>query len=228
MKTRERETARRLRRDEGRSIKEIARRVGVSVSSVSRWVRDIELTDQQVERLRLRNSYYNPQFAAWKASSEQARERRRRYQDDGRRLARLGAASHAAGVMLYWAEGDKTNRNCVRFSNADPYVMRVFLEFLRAYFDVPNSRVRITCHLFADHVSDQRAIEQFWLDFLTLPRARLCPSVVNVYSKYSEKKRRNKLPYGTCRLVVCDTRIVQSIFGSIQEYGGFERPEWLG
>jgi hypothetical protein len=51
---------------------------------------------------------------------------------------------------------------------------------------------------------------------------------VNVYSKYSQKKRRNKLPYGTCRLVVCDTRIIQSIFGSIQEYGAFERPEWLG
>jgi hypothetical protein len=73
-----------------------------------------------------------------------------------------------------------------------------------------------------------RQIEQFWLDILALPRHRLCPSVVNVYSKYSQKKRRNKLPYGTCRLVVHDTRIVQSIFGSIQEYGGFERPEWLG
>lgn len=24
------------------------------------------------------------------------------------------------------------------------------------------------------------------------------------------------------------TAIVQSIYGSIQEYGGFERPEWLG
>jgi hypothetical protein len=49
-----------------------------------------------------------------------------------------------------------------------------------------------------------------------------------VYSKHSQKKRRNKLPYGTCRLAVHDTRIVQSIFGSIQEYGGFDRPEWLG
>jgi hypothetical protein len=51
---------------------------------------------------------------------------------------------------------------------------------------------------------------------------------VNVYSKYSQKKRKNKLPFGTCRLVVNDTHVVQSIFGSIQEYGGFERPEWLG
>jgi hypothetical protein len=52
-------------------------------------------------------------------------------------------------------------------------------------------------------------------------------SVVNTYSKYSQKKRRNKLPYGTCKLTINSTRIVQTIFGSIQEYGGFDRPEWL-
>jgi hypothetical protein len=50
---------------------------------------------------------------------------------------------------------------------------------------------------------------------------------VNVYSKYSLKKRANKLPYGTCRVVVYRTRVVQSIYGAIQEYGGFDRPAWL-
>jgi hypothetical protein len=50
---------------------------------------------------------------------------------------------------------------------------------------------------------------------------------VNVYSKYSQKKRQNKLPYGTCRVSVYRTRIVQAIYGAIQEYGGFDRPEWL-
>ncbi len=50
---------------------------------------------------------------------------------------------------------------------------------------------------------------------------------MNVYSKYSEKKRRTRLPYGTVRVTVHSTHIVQSIYGAIQEYGGFERPEWL-
>jgi hypothetical protein len=51
---------------------------------------------------------------------------------------------------------------------------------------------------------------------------------VNVYSKYSQKKRQGRLPYGTVRVCVHSTEIVQQIFGAIQEYGGFERPEWLG
>ena len=49
-----------------------------------------------------------------------------------------------------------------------------------------------------------------------------------VYSKYSQKKRKGRLPYGTVRVVVHTTALVQSIYGAIQEYGGFERPEWLG
>jgi hypothetical protein len=61
-----------------------------------------------------------------------------------------------------------------------------------------------------------------------LPRSCLYKSTVNVYSKYSAKKRINRLPYGTCKLYVGDVRVVQSIYGSIQEYAGFERPEWLG
>ncbi|MEK6275897.1 MAG: hypothetical protein AABM30_11235 [Actinomycetota bacterium] len=52
-------------------------------------------------------------------------------------------------------------------------------------------------------------------------------STINTYSKYSKKKRRNKLPYGTCRLTVSDTRLVQHIYGAIQEYAGFEREEWV-
>jgi hypothetical protein len=37
----------------------------------------------------------------------------------------------------------------------------------------------------------------------------------------------NRLPYGTCRLMVHSTQVVQHIYGAIQEYGGFDRPEWL-
>ena len=82
-------------------------------------------------------------------------------------------------------------------------------------------------HLFADHAERQREIESFWLERLELPRECLQKSVVNRYSKYSQKKRMNRLPYGTCRLYVGSTRIVQHIYGAIQEYGGFDRPEWL-
>jgi hypothetical protein len=129
--------------------------------------------------------------------------------------------------MLYWAEGSKS-RNAAQFVNSDPAMVAFFAAFLRAYFEVPDEAFRIDCNLFADHLERQREIEQFWLDILHLPGSCLRKSTVNVYSKHSQKKRRNKLRYGTVRVCVHSTRVVQSIYGSIQEYGGFERSEWLG
>ena len=107
-------------------------------------------------------------------------------------------------------------------------MIRFFGDFLRRSYAVDDADVRIRCNLFADHLDRQHAIEQFWLDVLGLPRSCLRGSHVNVYSKRSQKKRRNRLPYGTCALAVHRTRVVQSIYGGIQEYHGFERPEWLG
>lgn len=128
--------------------------------------------------------------------------------------------------MLYWAEGSKM-RNSVQFVNSDPAMVCYFVRCMRTQYAVPDDGFRLDCNLFADHIERQREIEQFWLDTLGLPVSCLRKSTVNVYSKYSQKKRRNRLPYGTVRLCVHSTRIVQSIYGSIQEYGGFERPEWL-
>ena len=135
-------------------------------------------------------------------------------------------AFFVAGCMLYWAEGSK-QRNRVEFTNSDPEMVRFFVRFLKRYWDLRDDQIRVTCNLFADHVDRQREIERFWLEVAGLPRESLRTSTVNVYSKYSKKKRRNRLPYGTCRISVCRTWLVQTIFGAIQELGGFTRAAWL-
>jgi predicted transcriptional regulator len=223
VKTDEKRRARELRAD-GWSVKEIQRSLGVSRSSVSLWVRDVALTESQRRTLE-RRSKAGPLIAAERKAAA-ARERRRGYQEDGRRLVHELDASYAAGCMLYWAEGDKS-RNSVRISNADPDLVACFATFLRDHFSVPSERMTLYCNLFADHMERQQEIERYWLDHLGLPLASLRKSTVNTYSKYSLKKRANKLPYGTARLAVHSTQIVQTIYGSIQEYGGFDRPEWL-
>jgi hypothetical protein len=129
--------------------------------------------------------------------------------------------------MLYWAEGEKS-RWSVAVSNSDVHLLQVFATFLRRQFAVPDESMRLRCHLFDDHIERRREIESHWLTALALPANCLQTTIVNAYSPYSRKRRRNKLPYGTCKLVVHSTRIVQTIYGGIQEYGGFERPEWLG
>jgi hypothetical protein len=155
------------------------------------------------------------------------RHRRLWWQAEGHLAACAGDPLHAAATMLFWAEGSKHRRNAVQITNADPEVIRFFVGFLRSHFGVPDGRFRLACNLFADHAEKQREIEQFWLDLTGLPRSCMTKTMVNVYSKHSQKKRKNKLPHGTCRITVHDTRIAQHLYGAIQAYGGFERPEWL-
>jgi transcriptional regulator with XRE-family HTH domain len=227
MKTAERELARKLRREEGLPINEIARRVGVSKSSVSLWVRDIKLTAEQHEALQAMNPAYNRQLSGWLRVAERHRAKRIAAQESGRELARRREPLHLAGCMLYWGEGAKGPPNQVCFSNSDPEMARLFVRFLKTYFEIRDTDIRITCHLFADHVERQREVERYWLNVTGLPDASLRKSVVNLYSRSSKRKRVNKLPNGTCQVVLSRVHVLQSILGSIQEYAGFERPAWL-
>jgi transcriptional regulator with XRE-family HTH domain len=223
VKTVERLEARRLRA-EGWSVQEIERHLNVARSSVSRWVRDVELSVEARERLAA-HTRLGPIVAAERKAAR-ARATREWHQERGRILVHERDPSYSAACALYWAEGEKS-RNCVRVTNSDPEVLVYFIRFLRRHFGVPDHRMRVRCNLFADDRQRQREIEDYWLERLELPRASLRKSMVNSYSKYSQKKRINKLPFGTCDLVLNSTEIAQTIYGSIQELAGFDRPEWL-
>lgn len=209
----------------GLPVKEIARRVGVSVSSVSVWVRDVPLTAAQQAALDARNPVRSGQRNGTENSSRRRREERRSAQLHGRDLARRDDPGFVAGCMLYWAEGAK-NRNNVIICNADADLLATFRRFLRIHFAVPDEKLVFTANCFLGNGKTLDEIESWWLDRLDLPDTCLRKAVVNRASSASQRKRRT-LVYGTGRLVVHSTFIVQSIYGAIQEYAGIERPEWL-
>jgi hypothetical protein len=186
--------ARRLREVEGWSIKRIAREVHAAQSTVSLWVRDVELTRGRRRALR-----------DWAEEARRAamRVRRRRRADSapGRRRrvgiarARLIPCTSPAACSI-GEEGSKS-RNHVEFVNSDAGMVVLFVRFLRACYRMPHERIRVTCKCLTNNGIALEAIE------------------------------RRALAYGTVRVTVNSTAIVQSIYGAIQEYAGIERPEWL-
>jgi hypothetical protein len=70
-------------------------------------------------------------------------------------------------------------------------------------------------------------IQHWWLKRLTLPPTCLRRAVVNRPSSATKRRKGNVLPYGTGRLTVYSTDVIQSIYGAIQEYSGIDRPEWI-
>src|SRR5213080_405059 len=99
VKTAEREEARSMPRNEGRSIKEIARSLGVSTSSVSHWVRDIELTAEQHDALQAWNRLHERQRLA-RAAKHGDRPNDLRLDSRVGRLRPPGVARHASLTRL--------------------------------------------------------------------------------------------------------------------------------
>lgn len=128
--------------------------------------------------------------------------------------------------MLYWAEGTKS-RNTLEFSNSDPGMVAFFLAFLRRCFSIDDDRVRIRITAYPDNGISVAEIQAMWLRELSLPQTTLIKPVI-VQSKSGKTRAHRRLPAGVCSLrVTKSTRILQHIYGAIQEYGGFECPAWL-
>lgn len=83
----------------------------VSKSSVSTWVRDIELTEHQIDRLKAGQPRYGAQNAGSRANREKFYEIRKGYQEEGRAKAREGRPLHLIGCTLYWADGLRAQRS---------------------------------------------------------------------------------------------------------------------
>jgi hypothetical protein len=226
VKTTERELTRRLRGDHGLPVKEIARVVGVSVSSVSLWVRDIRLTPEQEAALDARNPVRSGQRRGTLNNSRRCRSARAAAQAHGREVARQGDPLHIKGCMLYWAEGAK-RRNSVTLTNADAALVDVFVRFLRTCYGVTDDKVTLSVNCFLANGFTLDAIQDWWLERLDLPASCLRAPAVNRLSSASKRLKGHILPYGTARVAVHSTFIVQSIYGAIQEYARIDRPEWL-
>ncbi len=224
----ERAKARELRVS-GLPYREIARRLHVSLNSAYRWTSDIELTDEQKEaNLRGPTGPLNPDrirraAASW---SKRCSLKRLAYQAEGRSRARGGDPLHQAGCMLYWAEGAKA-RNTVKFANSDPNMVKFFRRFLTESLEVPVERISLTLNVYTTNGMTIEEIERFWLALLELPYTAVRKHTLNHMPTSSSGRAKNKLPYGVCSLRVCSSRVVQHIYGAIQEYAGFDEPRWL-
>ncbi len=226
MKYEEMQECRKLRKEQGLSIKQITKTVGVSQSSVSKWVRDIKLTEEQKNKLLSQNPFLNRQCAGAKKRKEAAKIEREKFQESGKQKAKEKSWLHTVGCMLYWAEGSKT-RNCLIFSNSDPDMMKLFLRFLIEEIKVPKNDIAFSINVHLGNNLSLAEIENKWLGMLGLPTECLRKSTVSKLPRMSSGKKKNKLPLGVARLAIHKTELVQHIYGALQEYGGFVNEKWL-
>ena len=220
-KTKEKLEAIRLR-EQGMSLSDIVRILGVSKSSASLWTRDIKLDSEQKHELWKRLGDHRE--VANKERSRRTRESRSKAQEEGSSMAKDCNERFWFGCSLYWAEGSK-NQNTVQFTNSDADMIRFFVSFLMEFFDVPAEKITMAASIHLNNGVPLSEIKKYWEGITGLPSScwRKCTVV-----KKESNKRKNVLLYGTLRLVVNSTLVKQKIYGAIQEMAGFKRKEWLG
>lgn len=156
-KVAERDEARRLRAL-GWTMPDIAGKLGVSRSSVSLWTRDVA-----VELGPRRLGPRSPNVLERRKAAEIAG-----LLEEGR--ARIGALSErdllVAGAALYAGEGTKGD-GVVAFANSDPAMVAFFCSWLRRFFDIDESRLRVSLYLHDG--LDLAAAQSFWSGVTAIP-----------------------------------------------------------
>lgn len=142
-KLKERLVAQDLRRN-GCSYSEIQRTVNVSKDTLSRWCKDICLTDSQKRRLvKLK---HDGQKIGSIVASDNKRVKRLEQIATIHTYSRneLGERSSrdlfVAGIALYAAEGDKLDGKG-GFSNANHNIIKFMVDWFRRYAEVPEDRL---------------------------------------------------------------------------------------
>lgn len=208
-----------LRKD-GKSILEIVKETGASKGSVSAWTKEIILSEVEKELIKKRSKRAGSSSLTWK-------KRRVSYQEIGKNRIKEKDPLYIAGCMLYWGEGSKST-NSLGMTNSDLAMQKLFVNFLRKFWNLENEKIIFKIQSYID-IHSKEEIIKYWMDGLDLPISSLrkCYWGLKPISSKSVPVKFGKLEYGTCCIQVSNVKIIQEIYGAIQEFGNFSNEKWL-
>ncbi len=201
-------------RKRGLSVKEIEKKLKVSRSSVSLWIREVKLTKKQLKKL-----YLNKKTGQLKGSIIAAMNKIKIREDITKRLIKEGEKEvgkislrdkFITGISLYFAEGSKGDKN-VSFSNSDPKAIKFMVKWLREFCKVPQEKFRGTLYLH-DNLNEKQA-KEFWLELTGIPLRQFTKTYI--VRNNPKRLRKVKHPYGVFRITVSNANLHRKIMGWI-------------
>lgn len=183
--------ARKLR-EEGLSIKQIAKQLVISKSTASRWVRDVTLSDQLLEKLR------NNQLAGAERGRLKTKllnqEKRLRISKSAREIGYSMLQNITerelliAGLALYWGEGCKTDGNRrIEFCNSDPKMIEFLIHWLKKSFNIGINDIACNVGINEIHSHREQLVKEYWSKISGIP--------LEQFRKTSLKRVLNKKIY---------------------------------
>ena len=190
-------------RKNGSSLREIEKKLHVSSSTVSTWVRDIKSKDPIFNNSRLFEKENKKTFI---------------YLFNHLKINKNW--SRILVSILYWCEGSKyPASNCIAFTNSDPTMMKTFLSLLRKAFHIDEAKLRIRLQLHSTHKITQE--NTFWSKLLDIPIGQFGKPTIT----YPTNKMKRVSYRGTCTIKYYDVKLQLQIIGL---YEAFSQQYYLG
>lgn len=174
VKSTQRLEARKLRK-KGFSINEIARKIGFSKRTVSRWCNDIVLNSKQKRILWSRAKVkFNKNFKKYcerkhQKTIDKIEESRR---EGVKKIGKLNQRElFVAGVALYWAEGFKKDMR-FGFANTDPEMIKFCLKWLRKCLRISNEEITLSVTANISYKEKIGKIEKYWGRVIGIPETQ--------------------------------------------------------
>ena len=155
-------------RKKGMSYSQIKEQLNLSKSTLSLWLRNMPLSEERIKEL---NSHNPMRIERYRNTMKEKREVRWGNVLDkvSKDIGRLSERElFLAGLFLYWAEGGKTERFSLTFSNTDPSMVLFFATWMERCLGVNKKDMHIKLHLYKD--MDINKYQNFWAKKLKVPR----------------------------------------------------------
>lgn len=191
-------------RQGGKSIKEIADKLGVSKSTVSIWCKDIILTANQIEKLHAK--MVKGSYAGRLKGAKLQHEKRLKKENEAKEKAEkyVGKLSDRdlliALTALYWGEGRKNNR-AFFISNSDPEMVRFIIRAYKKVLMIEKDRIILALGLNIIHKIREKEIKEYWSKITGIPIEDFRKTIF-IKTKNRKKYKNFNSHYGTLRITV--------------------------
>lgn len=202
-------------RSQGLSYRQILTQVKVSKDTLSRWCKEVSLTEKQKDILTRRQK-----FGQNRGSQVAGENRRLKRLDLEKKIFKKGKSEigklslrdkFIAGLFLYIAEGDQTSRS-VSFSSSNPSLILFMYHWLRNSLGVSKNKIRAA--IWLPQNNHPLSARKYWASLLTLPITQFQKTYIYVPKKKSKKVSTNiKHPNGVLTLRIYDVNLKRKIKG---------------
>ncbi|MFA7676303.1 MAG: hypothetical protein WCY28_02770 [Candidatus Shapirobacteria bacterium] len=210
-------------RKNGNSYSEILKYIPVAKSTLSLWLRSVNLSKRQKQTLTLKKLQ-----AAWRGGEakkiNRIKKSKKIIEQAKMEIGKItDRDAWLAGIMLYWAEGSKqkeTNVSApVKFSNSDPIMLSFFIMWLKKYLKVSDNELVFEMFIHENHKEKKIDFINYWSKILDYPVSKFDRIYYKRHNLKTKRKNIGENYHGQLAIMVKrSTNLNRRIIGWIEGF----------